>query len=102
MAVDNLPPRNKSQRLIDRKQKQQLEEKFNQQNQNHHVKTITNPQISDICLGLNELTDSLHALPQDIISYFTLLKEIEAKCVYTVPHLPGIHQAIFNYEKGPS
>lgn len=87
MAVDNLPPRNKSQRLIDRKQKQQLEEKFNQQNQNHHVKTITNPQISDICLGLNELTDALHALPQDIISYFTLLKEIEAKCVYTVPHL---------------
>lgn len=87
MALENLPPRNKSQRLIEKKQKQQLEEKYHRQSQKHHVKTIANPQISDICLGLNELTDSLHALPQDIISYFTLLKEIEAKCVYTVPHL---------------
>lgn len=48
---------------------------------------IEDPTVGDICPGLNELTDSLIAYPHDIISYFTLLKEIDAKCVYTIPHL---------------
>lgn len=89
MTTETPSSRNKSQRLIDKKQKQQLDmkEKVNIKNNNNSVKVIPNPVISDICFGLNELTDSLHALPQDIVSYFTLLKEIEAKCVYTVPHL---------------
>jgi inhibitor of growth protein 3 len=80
MVLENLPPRNKSQRLIEKKQKLNLEAK-------HAKRVISDAQESDICLGLNEFTDSLHAFPQDIISYFTLLKEIEAKCVYTMPHL---------------
>lgn len=84
MAFDKLPPRNKSRRLIEKKQKQNVEEK---ENAKYIVKTISNAQPSDICLGLNEMTDSLNAFPQSIISYLTLLKEIEAKCVYTAPHL---------------
>lgn len=48
---------------------------------------IENPTVGDVCPGLNELTDALVAYPSDIVAYFTLLKEIDAKCVYTVPHL---------------
>lgn len=45
-----------------------------------------------ICPGLNELTDTLQAYPNDIISYFTLLKEIDAKCITTIPHLQAYIQ----------
>lgn len=33
--------------------------------------------------GLNDLSDALEAMPMDIVRHFTLLKEIEAKCVNT-------------------
>lgn len=103
MTLENLPPRNKSQRLIDRKHKQQIEMELQKKNHEHQqrqvINTLSNPQVSDICFGLNELTDSLQALPQDIISYFTLLKEIEAKCVYTVPHLQAYIKRFFTMRK---
>lgn len=83
VPMDNLPPRNKSQRLIDKRQKQSME----QHRAKKAMQSIKDPKESDLCVGLNEITDSFHAFPQDVISYFTLLKEIEAKCVYTVPHL---------------
>lgn len=80
----SLPPRNKSQRILARKEKEAIEQK---QQAQQVIPLIRNPHPRDICLGLNEFTDTLNAFPQGIISYFTLLKEIEAKCVYTVPHL---------------
>lgn len=93
MSAENLPPRNKSIRIQDRKQREALKKSKMSLKQidDSAYKSIhdpiTNPQPSDICYGLNELTDNISALPNDIINYFTLLKEIEAKCVYTVPHL---------------
>lgn len=94
MTAEQLPPRNKSQRLLNRKQREtQLqkdvtESSYAQDKFNYTAtQTIANPNVSDICFGLNELTDTLSAFPHDIINYFTLLKEIEAKCVYTIPHL---------------
>lgn len=80
----SLPPRNKSQRILARKEKEANEQK---QQAQQIIPLIRNPRPADICLGLNEFTDTLNAFPKGIISYFTLLKEIEAKCVYTVPHL---------------
>lgn len=48
---------------------------------------ITNPTVTDLYPGLNEITDAFDAFPYDLVGYFTLLKEIDAKCVYTVPYL---------------
>lgn len=79
-----LPPRNKSQRIMARKEKEAIAQK---QQSKRVIPTIHNPQPANVCLGLNEFTDTLNAFPRGIISYFTLLKEIEAKCVYTIPHL---------------
>lgn len=41
----------------------------------------------DVYPGLNDIADLFELFPQDLIRYFTLLKEIDAKCVYTVPYL---------------
>lgn len=93
MNIESLPPRTKSIRIQDRKQREALKNSRMNLRQIDDSKyrslqePIKNPQPSDICFGLNEFTDTLSALPHDIINYFTLLKEIEAKCVYTVPHL---------------
>lgn len=84
MDHDVVVPVKTSQRILERKQRQLEKE---QEEKRKEVKTIADAQESDICLGLNELTDALQAFPQGVISYFTLLKEIEAKCIYTVPHL---------------
>lgn len=51
------------------------------------MKFINNSDVSDLYPGLNEITDAFDAFPYDLVSYFTLLKEIDAKCVYTVPYL---------------
>ncbi|VEU24216.1 DEKNAAC105365 [Brettanomyces naardenensis] len=48
---------------------------------------IVKPTVRDLYPGLNEITDALEAFPYDLVGYFTLLKEIDAKCVYTVPYL---------------
>jgi len=54
------------------------------------MKSMENPKnqmIGDLYPGLNEITDAFDAFPHDLVGYFTLLKEIDAKCVYTVPYL---------------
>ncbi|CCH43865.1 hypothetical protein BN7_3419 [Wickerhamomyces ciferrii] len=45
------------------------------------------PKASEIFPGLNDITDAFEALPTDVIRYFTLLKEIDAKCVNIIPTL---------------
>lgn len=37
--------------------------------------------------GLNDITDAFEAFPTDLVKYFTLLKEIDAKCVQPLPEL---------------
>ncbi|SCW02451.1 LAFE_0F06722g1_1 [Lachancea fermentati] len=37
--------------------------------------------------GLNEISDALEELPIEVSRYMTLLREIDAKCVHTVPEL---------------
>ncbi|KAG7797516.1 hypothetical protein KL929_002359 [Ogataea haglerorum] len=77
-------PRMKSQRLVDRANRDRHEAELMRQQQQ---KPISKPQVADICPGLNEITDALEAFPCDLIRYFTLLREIDAKCVYTIPYL---------------
>lgn len=45
--------------------------------------------INDLLPGLNDIADAFEALPLDLIKYFTLLKEIDAKCINTVPQING-------------
>lgn len=45
------------------------------------------PKATEIFPGLNDITDAFEALPTDVIRYFTLLKEIDAKCVNVMPVL---------------
>ncbi|GME69814.1 unnamed protein product [[Candida] boidinii] len=85
-TYDNLPPRVKSQRIADRTTKQENEAKT-KKNQSILMNRIEKPTIKDIYPGLNDITDALESLPYDLIRYFTLLKEIDAKCVNTVPFL---------------
>lgn len=80
--MKELPPRNKSQRIKNKKDKENEFDKARK-----FYKGIQNPKVTDICPGLNEFTDALDAFPSQIISYFTLLKEIDAKCVNTMPYL---------------
>ncbi|SCU86203.1 LAMI_0D00870g1_1 [Lachancea mirantina] len=39
--------------------------------------------------GLNDISDALEELPIEAARYLTLLREIDAKCVHTVPELNG-------------
>ncbi|ODQ65302.1 hypothetical protein NADFUDRAFT_12552, partial [Nadsonia fulvescens var. elongata DSM 6958] len=48
--------------------------------------------------GLNDMGDALEALPLEIIKHFTLLREIDAKCVSTAPK---ITQLIIEFLKLP-
>lgn len=56
---------------------------------------ITN--INELLPGLNDISDAFEALPIDLIRYFTLLKEIDAKCINTIPQINHlINQYITN------
>ncbi|KAG5419093.1 hypothetical protein I9W82_002860 [Candida metapsilosis] len=48
-------------------------------------RTITH--LHELLPGLNDISDAFEALPLDIVKYFTLLKEIDAKCINTVPQI---------------
>ncbi|KAI5960058.1 uncharacterized protein KGF55_004781 [Candida pseudojiufengensis] len=43
--------------------------------------------LHELLPGLNDISDAFEALPLDIIKYFTLLKEIDAKCINTIPQI---------------
>lgn len=45
--------------------------------------------------GLNDMADALEALPMEIIRHFTLLKEIDAKCIVTMPELTRLIKHLF-------
>ncbi|KAI3404483.2 hypothetical protein KGF56_002675 [Candida oxycetoniae] len=49
------------------------------------ARNITN--LHELLPGLNDISDAFEALPLDIVKYFTLLKEIDAKCINTVPQI---------------
>ncbi|RLV90458.1 Transcriptional regulatory protein PHO23 [Spathaspora sp. JA1] len=87
-SYQDLPSRQKSQRIFNRMKQQQQQqghqrEKF--QPYKSRPKTISN--IHELLPGLNDISDAFEALPLDIIKYFTLLKEIDAKCINTVPQI---------------
>lgn len=85
MTVQELPPRQKSQRLLKRHRQRHNQLKFEQFKSKS--KTINN--INELLPGLNDISDAFEALPMDIIKYFTLLKEIDAKCINTIPTING-------------
>ncbi|EGV62167.1 hypothetical protein CANTEDRAFT_125766 [Yamadazyma tenuis ATCC 10573] len=96
MTLD-LPPRQKSQRL--RSRSRHNAQQLRLQSYLNKSKTISS--INELLPGLNDITDAFEALPSDIIKYFTLLKEIDAKCIGTVPlitsnisqYIDGLHQS---------
>ncbi|GME74501.1 unnamed protein product [Ambrosiozyma monospora] len=96
-TYDSLPPRGKSQRLLDKANKEKTKSLKLQQLK--HQKPINKPTVTDLYPGLNEITDAFQAFPSDLIRYFTLLKEIDAKCVYTVPHLKAYIQRFLQMKK---
>jgi hypothetical protein len=51
-------------------------------------KTISS--IMELLPGLNDISDAFEALPMDLIKYFTLLKEIDAKCIGTIPQINSL------------
>lgn len=46
--------------------------------------------------GINDMADALEALPMEIIRHFTLLREIDAKCVTTTPELTRLIKEFLN------
>ncbi|KAK6457177.1 uncharacterized protein RJT20DRAFT_154719 [Scheffersomyces xylosifermentans] len=90
MTYQDLPSRQKSQRLINRMKTQQQQQQFQQYKQ--RAKNIFN--VNELLPGLNDISDAFEVLPMDLIKYFTLLKEIDAKCINTVPQ---INYLIKNY-----
>ncbi|KAK6465430.1 hypothetical protein DFJ63DRAFT_332857 [Scheffersomyces coipomensis] len=96
MTYQDLPSRQKSQRLINRLKSQQQQQQFQQYKQ--RAKNINN--INELLPGLNDISDAFEALPLDLIKYFTLLKEIDAKCINSIPqinyliknHINGLHE----------
>lgn len=77
----DLPARPKSQRLVDRNMAEkpaQYFQQFKRKSQN-----ITN--INELLPGLNDISDAFEAMPIDLVKYLTLLKEIDAKCIKSIP-----------------
>ncbi|KAL6449940.1 LOW QUALITY PROTEIN: PHO23 Transcriptional regulatory protein PHO23 [Candida maltosa Xu316] len=84
--MTNLPPREKPHRAM--KQQQQDDSSINSKNFQLYkspAKIINS--INELLPGLNDISDAFEALPLDLIKYFTLLKEIDAKCINTIPQI---------------
>lgn len=87
--------RQKSQRLVDRVKAEKPLHHFAHYKQT--AKSISS--ANDLLPGLNDILDAFEALPLDLVKYFTLLKEIDAKCINSVPlvrhhirtYLDGLH-----------
>lgn len=95
--MSELPPREKSQRIVNKSKQQESQDTLAIQREVFHLyknppKVISN--VNELLPGLNDISDAFEALPLDLIKYFTLLKEIDAKCINTIPQ---INQLISNY-----
>lgn len=77
----DLPARQKLQRLVNRLRADQPNQYFMQYRQ--RSTNVTTP--NDLLPGLNDISDAFEAMPIDLVKYFTLLKEIDAKCINTIP-----------------
>ncbi|CAN6666346.1 transcriptional regulatory protein Pho23p [Trichomonascus vanleenenianus] len=52
--------------------------------------------------GLNDFSDALEAIPMEVIRHFTLLREIDAKCISTVPVLNRLIARFFELPDEPA
>ncbi|CEP63908.1 Pho23p LALA0_S09e05182g [Lachancea lanzarotensis] len=50
--------------------------------------------------GLNEVSDVLEEMPLEVSRYMTLLREIDAKCIHTVPELNGTIERFLDEKSG--
>lgn len=85
MTLQDLSSRQKSQRLINRMKSET--NNYNQQFQIYKQRSKNINNIIELLPGLNDISDAFEALPLDLIKYFTLLKEIDAKCINTIPQI---------------
>lgn len=76
-----LPARQKSQRLVNRLKADQPNQYFMQ----YRLRSANISLPTELLPGLNDILDAFEALPMDLVKYFTLLKEIDAKCINTIP-----------------
>lgn len=84
MTSQQLPERQKSQRILNKN-------KLNYQGFQHFKQKAKNiNSVNELLPGLNDISDAFEALPMDLIKYFTLLKEIDAKCINTAPQINHI------------
>lgn len=74
-------PRPKSQRLVNRIKADQPSQYFLQFKK--QARNINN--VNELLPGLNDISDAFEAMPLDMVKYFTLMKEIDAKCIKAVP-----------------
>lgn len=79
----NLPTRQKSQRLLNRIKADQPYQYFLQFKLQSH--TVSN--ANELLPGLNDISDAFEAMPMDLAKYFTMLREIDAKCINTIPEI---------------
>lgn len=84
-ASDLLPPRQPAKRASGRKNIRKKAED-----------AITKDyEGTNLYPGLNDMADALEALPMEIIRHFTLLREIDAKCIVTMPELTRLIKYLF-------
>ncbi|WPK23916.1 hypothetical protein PUMCH_001166 [Australozyma saopauloensis] len=74
-------PRPKSQRLVNRIKADQPSQYFLQfKKQARNISSV-----NELLPGLNDISDAFEAMPLDMVKYFTLMKEIDAKCIKAIP-----------------
>ncbi|QRG36916.1 hypothetical protein FDK38_001276 [Candidozyma auris] len=78
----DLPARQRSQRLANRAKAEDTFSKYFLQFK-QKARNINN--ANELLPGLNDISDAFEAMPLDLVKYLTLLKEIDAKCINTIP-----------------
>lgn len=81
MTIQELASKPNSQGVFDRNRQRHNISQF--QKFKTKAKVINN--ANELLPGLNDISDAFEALPNDIIKYFTLLREIDAKCINAIP-----------------